>query len=125
MSDRIKVLAVDDNLVQLNMFKNILEQKYDLFTVNSATNALKFMNENEVDVILLDIEMPNINGFDFLTDIRKIPSYMPVPIIIVSGKTGQEFYNEARKSSASDVLGKPVVPEALIDAIEKAATEKK
>ena len=123
MSGRIKVLAVDDNLVQLNMFRNILEQKYDIFTVNSATNALKFMNESEVDVILLDIEMPNINGFDFLTDIRKIPSYMKVPIIIVSGKTGQEFYAEARKSTACDVLGKPVIPETLMESIEKAITQ--
>ena len=124
MADRIKVLAIDDNLVQLNMFKNILEHKFDLFTVNSATNAIKFMNESEVDVILLDIEMPNISGFDFLADVRKIPSYMLVPIIIVSGKTGQEFYAEARKSSACDVLGKPVVPETLIEAIEKAAAER-
>ena len=120
---RIKVLAVDDNLVQLSMFRNVLEQKYDIFTVNSATNALKFMNENDVDVVLLDIEMPNINGFEFLADIRKIASYIKVPIIIVSGKTGQEFYAEARKSSACDVLGKPVVPETLMEAIDKAAAQ--
>ncbi|MCL2007041.1 MAG: response regulator [Treponema sp.] len=119
MAERKKVLAVDDNPVQLTLFKNILSNKYDLFTANSATNALKFMNESEVDIILLDIEMPNINGFQFLTEIRTIPSYMLVPIIIVSGKTGQEFFAEARKSSAADVLGKPVVPESLIESIEK------
>jgi CheY-like chemotaxis protein len=124
MSYRIKVLAVDDNLVQLNTFRNLLAHKYDLFTVNSATNALKFMNENEVDVILLDIEMPNIDGFEFLKDIRKIPSYMKVPIIIVSGKTGQEFFAKARNSDAFDVMGKPVNPDALTDLIEKAAAKK-
>ena len=115
-----RVLAVDDNPVQLATFRNILGHKYELFTANSATNALKFMNESNVDVILLDIEMPNINGFQFLKEIRTIPSYMLVPIVIVSGKTGQEFYNEARKSSASDVLGKPVDPDMLIESIEKA-----
>ena len=120
MADRKKVLAVDDNPVQLTVFRNILGHNYDLFTVNSATNALKFMNENNVDVILLDIEMPNINGFQFLKEIRTIPSYMTVPIVIVSGKTGQEFFNEARKSSAHDVLGKPVDPDTLIESIEKA-----
>ena len=123
MAGRIKVLAVDDNLVQLSMFRNVLEQKYDIFTVNSATNAIKFMNENQVDVVLLDIEMPNINGFEFLSDIRLVPSYMKVPIIIVSGKTGQEFYAKAKKSTACDVLGKPVIPETLMEAIEKAVAQ--
>ena len=124
MSDRKRVLAIDDNPVQLTLFHNILGHKYDLFTANSATNALKFMNESKADVILLDIEMPNITGFQFLKEIRTIPSYMLVPIIIVSGKTGQDFYTEARKSSAADVLGKPVIPETLIDSIEKAMAEK-
>jgi CheY-like chemotaxis protein len=72
-----------------------------------------------VDLILLDIEMPNISGFEFLYDIRKIPSYISVPIIIVSGHTEEEFLNEARKSSAADVLTKPVNPNVLVSTIEK------
>ena len=64
--------------------------------------------------------MPNISGFDFLYDIRKIPSYMHVPIIIISGNTEKEFFKEARSSSAFDVLTKPVKKEVLISIIEKA-----
>ena len=120
MGTKKRILAIDDNAVQLNVFKNILSEKYELSTENSATNGLKFLNSQEVDLILLDIAMPNITGFDFLYDIRKIPSYMVVPIIIVSGKTGQDFFNEAKKSSAFDVLGKPVDPELLLETIEKA-----
>ena len=125
MESRKKILAIDDNAVQLNVFKNILSEKYELYTENSATNGLKFLNSNEVDLILLDIAMPNITGFDFLYDIRKIPSYMIVPIVIVSGKTGQDFLSEAKKSSAFDVLGKPVEPDILIQTIEKALSMKK
>jgi DNA-binding NtrC family response regulator len=123
MSNKIKVLAVDDNLVQLNVFKNILAHKFDLFTVNSAANALKFMNENKMDIILLDIEMPGIDGFEFLYDIRTKPSYMQVPVIIISGKTGQDFISEARKSSAFDVMIKPVNPDTLINTIERAVAQ--
>jgi len=68
----------------------------------------------------LDIEMPNISGFDFLADIRRLPSYMDVPIIIVSANTGQEYFQKARNSSAFDVLSKPVLPETLVRTIEKA-----
>ena len=113
MADKKKVLAVDDNAVQLDIFKKILSEKYQLNTVNSASGALSFMNSNHVDIILLDIEMPNISGFDFLYDIRKIPSYMNVPIIIVSGNSGAEFYKQAKQSSAFDVLGKPVKSDLL------------
>jgi len=66
--------------------------------------------------------MPNISGFDFLYDIRKIPSYIEVPIIIVSGNTDREFFTKARNSSAFDVITKPVGKELLIQTIEKALT---
>ena len=114
------VLAIDDNLVMLDMIKSMLAAQYDVRLVNSATNAISFLNNNHADIILLDIEMPNISGFDFLDDIRKIPSYMHVPIIIISGNTGQEFFRQARNSSAYDVLTKPVNKETLIKTIKKA-----
>ena len=119
MKKKIIVLAIDDNLVQLELFKKILASDYDVRTVKSASDALKFLNANEADVILLDIEMPNISGFTFLYDIRKIPSYMDVPIIIVSGNKGKDFFTEAKNSSAFAVLTKPVIPEKLIETIEK------
>jgi PleD family two-component response regulator len=125
MERKKAVLAIDDNVVQLNSFRNILSGRYEIFTVNSAANALNFMNANAVDCILLDIEMPNVSGFEFLDDIRKIPSYLITPIIIVSGKTGQEFFSEAKNSSAFDVLSKPVEPEHLISTIDKAISEAK
>jgi len=127
VSMRKAVLAIDDNLMQLDMFKKMLGTKYDVHTASSASTALNFLNSNQADVILLDIEMPNISGFHFLYDIRRIPSYMNVPIIIVSGTIGQEFADQARQSSAFDVLHKPVKHELLIDTIEKAleATDKR
>ena len=124
MAENRKILAIDDNAVQLNIFKTILTPKYSLYTANSASHALNFLNNNKIDAILLDIEMPNISGFDFLYDIRKIPSYTKVPIIIVSGKTGQDFFDQAKNSSAFDVLTKPVIPETLIQTIEKALVTK-
>jgi len=113
------VLVIDDDLMLLDLIQKMLGKEYEIQTVTSASTALNFMNAHNVDVILLDIEMPNISGFDFLFDIRKIPSYMKVPIIIVSGNTGQEFFKKARSSSAFDVLTKPVKKEVLIDTIEK------
>ena len=125
MEKKIAVLAIDDDATQLTMFRNILHPEFEVWTVNSASNAINFLNANQVDTILLDISMPDISGFDFLNDIRKIPSYFKVPIIIVSGNTGNEFFTEARKSSAFDVLSKPVEPDALIATIKKAVAQEK
>ena len=120
MENKKIVLAIDDNLQQLTEFKLFLVPKYDLRVVKSASDAMSFLNNHESDIILLDIEMPNISGFQFLYDIRKIPSYLDVPIIIVSGNSGEDFFRQARNSSAADVLTKPVKKEALIKSIEKA-----
>ena len=119
MEDKLVILAVDDNIQQLSEFKTMLSQKYDLRTVKAASEAISFLNKNKIDVILLDIDMPNISGFEFLEDIRKIPSYFITPIIIVSGNTGQEFLREAKNSSANAVLIKPVSSAVLIETIEK------
>jgi len=120
MDNKKIILAIDDDLMLLDLLKKILGEKYDVRVVTSASNALHYLNTNKADCILLDIEMPNISGFDFLSDIKKVPSYMNVPIIIVSGNKGEDFYKQARNSSAEDVLTKPVKKEILIHTIEKA-----
>jgi len=125
MADKKVILAIDDNLQQLSEFKTILGDKYDLRVVKSASEAIAYLNKNLSDVILLDIEMPNISGFEFLKDTRLIPSYVDVPIIIVSGNSGQEFYDTAKKYEANAVLNKPVSPQVLIDTIEKVYAESK
>jgi len=120
MENKKIVLAIDDNPVQLRLFKEMLVPRYDLRAVKSASDAIIFMNANEVDLILPDIEMPNISGFVFLEDIRKIPSYIDVPIIIVSANSGAEFMEKAKNSSAASVLSKPVDPAVLVERIEEA-----
>ena len=124
MNEKKVVLAIDDNAMQLDMFGKMLSDKYDVQTANSASHALNFLNSKEADIILLDIEMPNISGFDFLLDIRKIPSYMDVPIIIVSGTVGPGFTDQAKAASAFTVLHKPVKADDLIATIEKALTDR-
>jgi CheY-like chemotaxis protein len=114
------IFAIDDNVVQLRLFKEILVPRYDFRAAKSAREALLFFNANKADLILLDIEMPDVSGFEFLDDIRKIPNYMSVPAIIVSGNSGEDFLNKAKNTSAVNVLLKPVNPDVLFKTIEKA-----
>ena len=120
MANKKIVLAIDDNIQQLNEFKTILIKNYDLRVVKSASEAINFLNKNNADIILLDIEMPDISGFEFLDDIKKVPSHADVPVIIISGNNGQEFFKRAGESEAAGVLTKPVNADRLTEAIEKA-----
>ena len=123
MSKKV-VLAIDDSQVQIDIYKKTLGDKYDLRVVTCASSALHYLNEDKADVILLDIEMPNISGFQFLNDIRTIISYMDVPIIIISVHDDEKFMQEAKSSSAYDVLTKPVKAEKVIQTIEDAISTK-
>ena len=120
MENKKIILAIDDNMQQHILYQGILVPKYILRAVKSASEALSFLNANKVDIILLDIGMPNISGFEFLENIRRIPSYIGVPIIIISGMTGDDFQKQAKQSSATAALSKPVEPGVLIQTIEKA-----
>ena len=120
MNEKKVILAIDDNVQQLSEFKSMLVSQYDLRVVKSASEAIAFLSRNQSDIILLDIEMPNISGFEFLNDLKKIPSFFNTPVIIVSGNSSQEFMDKARKSAVFDVLIKPIKPENLITVIEKA-----
>ena len=117
--EKKKIIAIDDSVAQLTTYQGILSSQYTFRAAKSASDAMSFLNSNQVDLVLLDIEMPNISGFEFLKDIRRIPSYMQVPIIIISSKSGEEFDNQVKNSTATAVLSKPVVPEKLVAAIEK------
>jgi len=125
MDEKKIVLGIDDNLQQLSEFRSILVPLYDLRVVKSASEAIAFLIRNTADVILLDIEMPNISGFEFLNDLKKIPTFADTPVIIVSGNSGTEFYNKAKNSGVVNVLTKPVKPDLLISSIEKALFESK
>ena len=116
------ILAIDDNATQLKIFEKILSSRYELALVKTASEALALLKTRDFDVILLDVEMPNISGFEFLHEIRKIPQYMGKPVIIITNHTEKELIGHAEKSSAFGVLIKPVDPEKMIEIVEKAIT---
>ncbi|MDR2730945.1 MAG: response regulator [Treponema sp.] len=120
MGNRKIILAIDDNVFQLQLYREMLVPEYDLRAVKAASEALSFLNMKKADLILLDIEMPKTSGFEFLNDIKKIPGNTNVPVIIVSGNSGTEFFDQAGKSGAAGVLTKPVIRNVLISTIEKA-----
>jgi PleD family two-component response regulator len=120
MAESKRILAVDDDPVALKILVNFLTPAYDVVTSLSAADATIELNKSLPDLILLDIEMPDISGFEFLHTVKKNPRYMKIPVLIVSGHSGEEFVTHAKKYGASDFVAKPIDKEDFFQKIEYA-----
>jgi DNA-binding response OmpR family regulator len=80
--------------------------------------GLSLLNSIKADIILVDIEMPDMSGFEFLHQIRKTPKLMTTPVIVVSGHSGKEFVSHALSQGANAMLSKPVDAGTLLQNIK-------
>ena len=87
---KIKIMLVDDNIDLLNMFKKGFEklsEKYEVITVENAEKCFKLLENNQIpDLILLDIMMPEMSGWDVLAELRNKPSWEKIPVIFLTAK---------------------------------------
>ncbi|HIP28026.1 MAG TPA: response regulator [Sulfurovum sp.] len=102
------VLIVDDVVDNIQIAMNILrEENYNLTFALSGEEAITLANTNQFDIILLDIMMPNIDGFTVCERIKKIPEYVNVPIIFLTAKTDIDSISRAFEIGGSDYVTKP------------------
>ena len=120
MAEKKIILAIDDDPVALSVFTSLLTADYDLRISKSAADAEILMEKVKPDVILLDIEMPDISGFEFLHTIKKDPRFMFLPVVIVTGHHEPALVEYAEKGGADAVVPKPVTGEDLFRAINEA-----
>jgi chemosensory pili system protein ChpA (sensor histidine kinase/response regulator) len=81
--------------------------------------ALERMSEFQPDVVLLDIEMPRMDGFELLGHLRRDPQWARLPIIMISSRTAQKHREHAGSLGATGFLGKPYQNEVLLDALQE------
>jgi CheY-like chemotaxis protein len=127
------VLVIDDIIPSLNVIRKILENEFNVCLAKSIEIASIMLKTNKVDLILLDIEMPEMSGFDYLKQLQQTPQYSNIPVIFVTSYATKEFLIQAMNSGAKDFVVKPVSSGALIrkihitlglDAPEKAPSRK-
>jgi PleD family two-component response regulator len=111
------VLAIDDIIPSLNVIRKILENDFDVCLAKSIEMASIMLKTNKVDLILLDIEMPEMSGFDYLKQLRQTPRYGNIPVIFVTSYATREFLIQAVSSGAKDFVVKPVSPNILKEKI--------
>lgn len=111
----IKILAVDDQISNLLVLEDILTDiNAQIIKATSAKEALLIMLDNTIDCVLLDVSMPDMDGFEFLKTLHGAPAHAKIPVIMVTGKIFSENETlKAYKFGAVDFLLKPLDPETV------------
>lgn len=119
MSIRKMIVAVDDSGVVLKKLEIILQKRYDFKGFSVGQRALEFLGSNTADLIVLDIDMPDINGFELLKKIRKIDDLKDVPVMFLTANASKSNVIYSAKAGASDYAIKPLDEKVIVEKVAK------
>ncbi len=108
-----RVLCIDDSKSQLTLFQFELSDSYEVAVASNYEESLACLSAEMPDVILLDMNMPGIDGLEFLDILRYTPRFKAIPVMMVSGDQDPEHLKESFRRGASDFIHKPYDPEEL------------
>ena len=114
-----KILIVDDEISICLLLENFLSKDYEVYTLHDGNDALEWLEENLPDLIISDIQMTKMDGYEFLTKVRQRGFTKRTPFIMISAKS--ESYERIRcyKLGAQDYLTKPFNPDELEELVKK------
>jgi len=113
-----KIFVVDDNLTNLLMAKNALINHYQIFTMPSAMKMIELIKKITPDLILLDIKMPEMDGFETLAYLKSNSSYSDIPVIFLTGGADAAIEAQGFELGVIDFITKPFSPTVLLNRIK-------
>lgn len=112
------ILVVDDSLSNRKALSLIIEQtEYQVLSAVDGLDALQIMNENTVDLVFTDLEMPRMNGLEFTQAVRAWDDKKDIPVVMITSRSTNKHRELAKKAGVNDYLTKPVVTEILLESI--------
>jgi len=113
-----KIMLVDDNKANLAIGKAILSEHYDVYALPSAEKLFEFLERVTPDLILLDIEMPGMSGYEAINILKNESRYSDIPVIFVTAKSSESAEYDGLTLGAIDYVTKPFAPALLLKRIE-------
>ncbi|MBQ6773140.1 MAG: response regulator [Synergistaceae bacterium] len=113
------ILIVDDDATALRSMKSLLSSHYKILVANSGMNAITILAKNHVDLILLDFEMPIINGPKVLEMIRSDPNSSNIPVMFLTAKGDKRSIMEVLRFKPEKYLLKTMLPKDILDSIDE------
>jgi len=114
-----KILVVDDEMSICLLLENFLSQDYEIIAINNGEAALIWLEGNLPDLIISDIQMANMDGFEFLTKVRQRGFTKHTPFIMLSARAESKERIRCYRLGAQDYLTKPFNPEELEELVKK------
>jgi two-component system chemotaxis response regulator CheY len=116
----IKILAVDDSRTMRDMVEYTLTGAgYDVTLANDGAIAVDILKDGQFDLIITDINMPNMNGIELVKIIRESGANQSVPILILTTEASDSQKQAGKSAGATGWLVKPFVPEKLLQVVKK------
>ena len=109
------ILIADDSATMRAMLVSVVESlgDYHIVEASSGFDALRFLPRGHIDLILTDINMPDINGLELISYLRKNPNYKDIPVFIISSEGSAKDVEKGKQLGADEYVVKPFSPEAL------------
>lgn len=120
MENKLRILTVDDNIVNLATIEQELQSKYEVITVNSGARAIKYLSKEKPDLILLDVQMALMDGIETLREIRTMENGASIPVIMLTSQKSKDTVIEGTKLGILDYVLKPFDAQDLHIRIDKA-----
>ena len=112
------IFVVDDSDTNLAMAEQALEDDYRVMTVPSAGKMFSLLEKMTPDLILLDIEMPEMNGFEALEKLKSGTLWLSIPVIFLTGTVNASIEERSSKLGAVGIVTKPFSPSMLLECVK-------
>ncbi len=114
----VNILIVDDIPLNILLIQKMLSRcKYNLLTANDGQQALDAIDANKVNLVLLDLMMPGIDGWEVIRRLRSKDDTKNLPIVILSALNSNEDVTKGLKLGANDFITKPIIMETLLNCV--------
>ncbi len=107
MNELKTILIIDDNEVNVNTLMDLLDDKYDILASLDGEEGMELLKEERVDLILLDILMPKLNGFEVCEKLKNDEKTKNIPVIFITANTDEESIEKAYEVGGVDYITKP------------------
>ena len=114
-----KIVVIEDDLTFLDLLRvHLTDAGHEVLTAEDAVLGLRAIIADAPDLILLDLSVPYLDGFEMIAALRNDPATRDIPVIVLTGRGDDETYTRARDLGAAELLTKPVERDLLMKAID-------
>lgn len=113
------ILVVDDDLMNLRIVEMMLGKQFQVSCVTSGAEALAFLKEQRPDLILLDLRMPQMDGFQVLEQLKAEEGYQAIPVVFLTGEEDPEVRKQGLEKGALDFITKPFVKDSMLQCVSR------